>query len=53
MPVLLCSVPGYDASGRVEDMAVEMNKSVTPIAIGIYTHFYQIIDKALVIFVCL
>lgn len=34
MPVLLCSVTGYDASGRVEDMAAELGKSVTPIAIG-------------------
>uniref|UniRef100_A0A914WXS1 AAA+ ATPase domain-containing protein n=1 Tax=Plectus sambesii TaxID=2011161 RepID=A0A914WXS1_9BILA len=40
-PVLLCSVPGYDASGRVEDMAAEMNKTVTPIAIGSAEGFTQ------------
>jgi dynein heavy chain 1 len=33
-PVLLCSVPGYDASGRVEDLAVSMERPVTSIAIG-------------------
>ena len=30
----MCSVPGYDASGRVDDLAAEMNKQVTSIAIG-------------------
>ncbi|VDP01524.1 unnamed protein product [Soboliphyme baturini] len=33
-PVLLCSAPGYDASGRVSDLAVELSKGITPIAIG-------------------
>ncbi|ESP05087.1 hypothetical protein LOTGIDRAFT_151884 [Lottia gigantea] len=33
-PVLMCSVPGYDASGRVDDLAAELNKQITPIAIG-------------------
>lgn len=33
-PVLLCSVPGFDASGRVDDMAAELNKQITSIAIG-------------------
>jgi len=33
-PVLLCSVPGFDASGRVDDMAAELNKQLTSIAIG-------------------
>lgn len=30
----MCSVPGYDASGRVDDLAAETNKSITSIAIG-------------------
>ena len=33
-PVLMCSAPGYDASGRVEDLATQKNKSVVGIAIG-------------------
>jgi dynein heavy chain 1 len=33
-PLLMCSVPGYDASSRVDDLAAEMNKPVTSIAIG-------------------
>ncbi len=33
-PVLMCSVPGYDASGRVDDLATELNKPITSIAIG-------------------
>ncbi|KAK6191509.1 hypothetical protein SNE40_003176 [Patella caerulea] len=33
-PVLMCSVTGYDASGRVDDLAAELNKQITPIAIG-------------------
>merc|ERR1719334_2948578 len=33
-PVLMCSEPGYDASTRVDDLATEMNKPVTSIAIG-------------------
>ncbi|XP_013402014.1 cytoplasmic dynein 1 heavy chain 1-like isoform X1 [Lingula anatina] len=33
-PILLCSVPGYDASGRVDDLAAELNKPVSSIAIG-------------------
>ena len=33
-PVLLCSAPGYDASGRVEDLAAQLNKPVVGIAIG-------------------
>lgn len=41
VPVLLCSVPGYDASGRVEDLATEMNRPVTSIAIGSAEGFAQ------------
>lgn len=33
-PVLMCSVPGYDASGHVEDLAAEQNTQITSIAIG-------------------
>ncbi|KAG9481497.1 hypothetical protein GDO78_010625 [Eleutherodactylus coqui] len=35
-PVLMCSVPGYDASGRVEDLAAEQNTQITSIAIGLF-----------------
>ncbi|MEQ2219816.1 hypothetical protein XENOCAPTIV_024743 [Xenoophorus captivus] len=28
-PVLMCSVPGYDASGLVRDLAAEQNKQIT------------------------
>ena len=30
----MCSVPGYDASSRVEDLAAEVNKGLSSIAIG-------------------
>jgi len=33
-PVLMCSVPGYDASGLVRDLATEENKHITTISIG-------------------
>lgn len=33
-PILMCSVPGYDASGRVDDLATQTNKKITSIAIG-------------------
>ncbi|XP_061897473.1 cytoplasmic dynein 1 heavy chain 1 isoform X1 [Entelurus aequoreus] len=33
-PVLMCSVPGYDASGLVRDLATEQNKQITSISIG-------------------
>ena len=33
-PVLLCSVTGYDASGRVDDLAAHQSKQCTSIAIG-------------------
>ena len=32
--MLLCSVTGYDASGRVDDMAAQQGKQCTSIAIG-------------------
>ena len=28
-PILVCSVPGYVASSRVDDLATEMNKLIT------------------------
>ena len=40
-PVLMCSVPGYDASGRVDDLAAEQNKTITSIAIGSAEGFNQ------------
>ena len=30
----MCSVPGYDASGRVDDLVAQQNKPCTSIAIG-------------------
>ena len=45
--MLLCSAVGYDVSGRVEDLAVEMNnKDMISIAIGSSEGFDQA-DKAL------
>lgn len=40
-PILLCSAPGYDASGRVDDLSAEMNKSITSIAMGSAEGFNQ------------
>ncbi len=40
-PVLMCSVVGYDASGRVEDLAAEANKQLASIAIGSSECFTQ------------
>ncbi|XP_073494500.1 cytoplasmic dynein 1 heavy chain 1 isoform X2 [Phyllobates terribilis] len=40
-PVLMCSVPGYDASSRVEDLAAEQNTQTTSIAIGSAEGFSQ------------
>jgi len=33
-PMLLCSAPGYDVSGRVDDLVAETNNSITSIALG-------------------
>lgn len=33
-PVLLASVVGYDASSRIDDLTVQMNKQCTPVAMG-------------------
>ncbi|EDV24404.1 uncharacterized protein TRIADDRAFT_24890 [Trichoplax adhaerens] len=45
-PVLLCSVPGYDASSRVDDLAAEQGKQCTSIAIGSAEGF-TLADKAI------
>merc|ERR1711892_186227 len=45
-PILMCSVPGYDASSRVDDLAAEINKPVTSIAIGSAEGFNEA-DKAI------
>ncbi|CAJ0587205.1 unnamed protein product, partial [Mesorhabditis spiculigera] len=46
-PLVLCSTTGYDASGKVEDLAVEQGKEVTSIAIGSAEGFEQA-EKSLV-----
>lgn len=45
-PALLCSVPGYDASGRVDDLAAELHKQISSIAIGSAEGFNQA-DRAI------
>lgn len=45
-PALLCSVPGFDASGRVADLATELNKQISSIAIGSAEGFNQA-DRAI------
>ena len=45
-PILMCSVPGYDASSRVDDLAAELNKPVASIAIGSAEGFSEA-DKAI------
>ena len=47
-PVLMCSVPGYDASGRVDDLAAEMSRQLSSIAIGMCSllekyHYYRFV----------
>ena len=41
-PILLCSVTGYDASHRVDDLAAQQSKQCTSIAIGqhLFIHVY-------------
>ena len=41
VPMLLCSVTGYDASGRVDDLATELGKGLSAIAIGSAEGFAQ------------
>lgn len=45
-PALLCSVPGFDASGRVDDLATEFHKPISSIAIGSAEGFNQA-DRAI------
>lgn len=40
-PVLMCSVSGFDASDRVQDLASQCNKPITSIAIGSEEGFSQ------------
>jgi dynein heavy chain 1 len=40
-PILMCSVPGYDASSRVEDLATQTNQQLSSIAIGSAEGFNQ------------
>ena len=46
-PVLMCSVAGFDASGRVDDLSAELGKPMTSIAIGNNTlcHFFHESDN--------
>ena len=48
----MCSVPGYDASSRVEDLAVELKVSIQSIAIGMYQFIY-VIYIYVCIYVCI
>lgn len=45
-PLLLCSATGFDASGKVEDLSIELRREVTSIAIGSSEGFTQA-DSAL------
>lgn len=40
-PVLLCSAPGFDASGRVDDLAAQKGQTLVSIAIGSAEGFTQ------------
>ncbi|XP_042877143.1 dynein heavy chain, cytoplasmic-like isoform X5 [Penaeus japonicus] len=40
-PVVMCAVQGFDASARVDDLAAELNKPMTAIAIGSAEGFSQ------------
>ncbi|KAK7789348.1 hypothetical protein R5R35_002380 [Gryllus longicercus] len=46
VPALLCSVPGFDASGRVDDLAAELGRPLAGIAIGSAEGFSQA-DRAI------
>ena len=45
-PILLCSVTGYDASGRVDDLAASQSKQCTSIAIG-SSEGFSLAEKAI------
>ncbi|CAK8687664.1 unnamed protein product [Clavelina lepadiformis] len=40
-PILMCSLPGYDASNRVDDLATNSNTQISSIAIGSSEGFQQ------------
>ncbi|CAN7979476.1 unnamed protein product [Ixodes pacificus] len=40
-PILMCSVPGYDASGRVDDLATDLGRNITSLAMGSAEGFSQ------------
>lgn len=44
VPALLCSAPGYDASGRVDDLATQHNQLLSSVAIGSAEGFRQATD---------
>lgn len=44
VPALLCSVSGYDASGRVDDLAAQNNQLLSSVAIGSSEGFRQATD---------
>ncbi|VEL14323.1 unnamed protein product [Protopolystoma xenopodis] len=46
VPILLCAAPGFDPSGRVEDLASEQTRQLTGIAIGSTEGFLQA-DRAI------
>ncbi|XP_058810234.1 dynein heavy chain, cytoplasmic isoform X2 [Phymastichus coffea] len=46
VPALLCSVPGFDASSRIDDLAADLGKSIVSIAIGSTEGFTQA-DRAI------
>ena len=46
-PILMCSVPGFDASGRVDDLAAELGRGMTSIAIGSEEGFAQVTSTKL------
>ena len=45
-PILLCLVPGYDASGRVDDLSTSQNKQCTSIANG-STKGFSLVEKVI------
>jgi dynein heavy chain 1 len=49
-PILLCSVPGHDASNRVEELATNLNKNLTSIAIGMIKILFLSFDEFIKLF---
>ena len=48
-PILMCSVPGYDASGRVDDLAAELGTNVSSVAIGSEEGFRSVVTNSIFI----